>query len=814
MPLLSSIRFSFRILRKHAKLACIAVFSLAIGMAAASMGLSAYNAMLVRPPAVPNPNRLLTIYTVAPDAPFNQVSYPDYRYYRDNNRVFSGLCVMPFTINMRTIIFENRERSGLVNSVSDNYFSVLGVQPFLGNFFVSGDDDKASTSVVLSYAYWKWLGADPRIIGKTLTMMTAPLTIIGVAPRNFAGTILTDLPDLWYPLSGGPQNFPQSDNWRTDRANHNFSMIGRLKPGVTREQALAEMQGLSRQLAAAYPQTDKDHIAAVTQTSMLAPDWVPDAKLLGALVLAVVALVLFAACANVANLLLALAGARRHEILIRAALGATRARLVRQLLLDSTIISAAGGLLGFALASYGLQRLLDFKPYFPGLGVINLTLDFRPDFTVLAVMVAVVLAVGLATGLAPGLHASTPNLAGALNGEISIGGTRKGRIRNLLVVMQVAACTIVLIGVGLCLKSKHNLRNVNLGFSARNVAILMINDVHANGYSEQQGRALYGRLRDSVSQLPGVESVSLTSYVYPLGGNTPTVQVHIDGASAKSEHGESIGLGVVDDAYFSTLGIQVLAGRVFADSDTAKSPEPIVINRTMAEKYWPNQDPIGGTARMEDGNRRVTVIGVVGDTNSSDIDELPQPCMYVALAQHYSPGFSLLARTHGNPEQSMGMFYETIHKLNPEITYVPLTMEEVCDFALYVPRLTLICISAFGALAFVLAAVGLYGAVFYSVSERTREMGIRVALGAESWDLWKLVLRQTTVITAVGVCLGIAGGVGASVLARSLLYQIQPVEWFVFFGVAFAMVAMTLVTAYSAARPWMRVDPMVSVRHV
>ncbi len=461
MTLFPNVRFSLRILRKHAKLSCIAVLSLAVGMAAASIGLSTFNALLVKPPDVPEPNRLLTIYTVTPDSAFNELSYPDYIYYRDNNQVFSGLCAIPFNISMQSLSFEHNEKQGLINAVSENYFSVLGIQPFLGRWFPSGEDDHTSTSVVLSYPYWKSLGADPHIIGKSVTLNGEPRTIIGVTPRGFAGTILTDLPDLWYSISRDSHT-----DFRTDRTLHWLSLIGRMKSGVTQAQALANMQMLSRQLAEAYPETNKQRVAAVTRTSMLPPDSVSDAKFLGLLILAVVALVLFAACANVANLLLALANVRRHEILIRAALGATRARLIRQLLLDSTIISVTGGLLGFALASYGLHRLLDFKPYLPGLGTFAITLDFQPDYTVLAVMVVVILAVGFAIGLAPGLHASTPNLAAAMSGEIAIGGTRKGRIRSLLVIAQVAACTVVLIGVGLCVKSLVNLRRVNLGFSS------------------------------------------------------------------------------------------------------------------------------------------------------------------------------------------------------------------------------------------------------------------------------------------------------------------------------------------------------------
>jgi predicted permease len=806
-----NLRFSLRILRKHAKLTCIAILSLAIGMAAASVGLSTFNALLVQPPAVPEPNQLLTIYTVTPDAPFNQLSYPDYLYYRDNNQVFSGLCAMPFSITMQTLDFEHHEKNGLLNSVSENYFSVLGIQPLLGRWFALREDEKASTSVVISYPYWKSLGADPGIIGKSLTTNGSSFTIVGVAPRGFTGTILTDLPDVWFPLSH------QAGDWRADRTQHNYSLIGRMKPGVTPAQALANMQMLSTELATAYPETNKQRVAAVTKTSMLPPDSVSDAKFLGTLILAIVALVLFAACANVANLLLALASVRRHEMLIRAALGATRARLIRQLLLDSTIISFAGGLFGFALASYGLHRLLDFKPYMPGLGVIGITLDFRPDFTVLAAMFAVVLVVGLATGLAPSLHASTPNLAGALSGEIAVGGTRKGRVRNLLVVAQVAACTIVLIGVGLCLRSLLNLRKVDLGFSARNVAILTLNDLQSEGdrHTEAQGRALYASLREKVAQLPGVESIAFAD-IFPLGwsGNAGSDHVRTNGAAGDSDAGDVIGSGNVDTNYFSTLGIPILAGRVFQESDTPKSAEVIVVNHTMAEKYWPHQNPIGRTVRVQDGKRSVTVVGVVGDTKLQDVDEEPTPLFYYALSQHYQSNISLLIRTQGKPAQLTSTLADVFEKLDPQLGYRSITMEENRNFAFYIPRLVLICIGGFGVLAFLLAAAGLYGAVFYSVSERTREMGIRVALGAQQWDLWKLILRQTSTITAIGIILGIAGGIGASILARSLLYKIQSVEWLVLSGVAFVMLAMTIITAYSAARPWMRVDPMQSVRHV
>jgi macrolide transport system ATP-binding/permease protein len=810
---LPSIRFSLRILRKHAKLACIAVFSLAIGLAAASVGLSTFHALLLRPPAVVEPNRLLTVYTVTSEEPFNQVSYPDYRYYRDNNSVFSGLCAIPFNIGLQTIIFEHREKRGLINAVSDNYFSVLGVQPLLGRWFASGDDDKVTTSVVLSYGYWQWLGADPNIIGKTLKLNGVPFMIVGVAPRHFVGTILSDVPDLWHPLSATTAISHQTYDWLADRTSHSLSLIGRMKPGVTRPQALAEMQGLSRQLAVAFPDTNKNRVAALTETSMLPPDAMSSAKLMGGLLLAVVALVLLAGCANVANLLLALAGARRQEILIRAALGATRMSLIRQLIVDSLVISTSGGVLGFLFAYYGLRRLIDFKPFVPGLGVVPITLDFRPDLAVVSVMVALVFLVGLSIGLLPGLHASTPHLAAALNGETAIGGTRKGRMRSFLVVLQITACTVVLIGVGLCLKSLHNLQQVKPGYSARNIALYAIDDLQANGYSEQQGRALFARLRESVGQMPGIESISLADTM-PLSGGTSTDQVHITGVPDENAHGVTIDVGVVDSSYFSTLGIPILAGRTFAASDTAKSLEVIVVSQTMAAKYWPNQNPIGKTVHVENGNRQATVVGVVGDIQYSDIDQAPQPFMYYSLTQNYRSGIYLLVRTQGNPSPWMGTVLDKVRKSAPDLGVMSFTIQQWHEFALYVPQLAVICVGAFGLLAFVLVAVGLYGAVFYSVSERTREMGIRVALGASPRDLWKLVLRQTSAMTIIGIFLGVAGGIAASVLARSLLYQIQPMEWSVLLGAALAMFAMSILIAYSGARPWMRVDPMQSVRHV
>jgi predicted permease len=812
MALWSSMRFSLRILGKHWKLTSIAIFSLAIAMAAGAVGFSIFNTLLLRPPAVPAPEQLASVYATTPAEAFSGTNYEDYKYYRDNNRVFSDVLAFPYSVAVRPISYQGRIKSGLMNAVSDNYFSVLGVQPILGRMFRRGEDDQPSALAVLSHAYWKWLGGDANIVGKTVMVDRVPLTIIGVAPKSFVGTILSDLPDVWYPLSIDATLNHQAQDWRADRTIRNLGLIGRLKPRVTRPEALADMQMLSKQLAAAYPTTNKDRVAQLTETTMLPVDSVSSAKIISAIILAIVALVLFAACSNVANLLLALASARRHEILVRAAMGATRLRLIRELLLDSSLLAAGGGMLGFFLAWAGLRQLMQFKPYIPGIGLVPLTIDFRPDWRVATATVVLVFVAGLATGLVPGLYSCSPNLAGALSGEITVGGTRKGRIRNALVASQVATCTVVLTGVGLCFQSMSNLRHVDLGFSARNIAILTL-DLQSNGYSEERGRNMYAKMRQAASEIYGVESTSLASDL-PLSGNGGhEEQVRVDGSTATSQQAATIASVAVDENYFSTLGIPVLAGRVFTPEDTAKASAVIVINHLMAEKYWPGQNPIGRTARIENGNQVVTVVGVVADGKYIDIDELARPFLYFDLNQRYQAVVILMARTPGNPHQWLTPMSNALQKLDSQLFFQTLTMDDWKDFTLYTSRVTLVCTSAFGGLAFILAAVGLYGAVFYSVSERKKELGIRVALGAAPRDLWRMILRQTTVVTATGVCLGILGGVLAGTFVGSQLYGIHPVEWSVFLAVGLTMGVMTVLTAYFAARPWIEAEPMESVRH-
>ena len=376
--------------------------------------------------------------------------------------------------------------------------------------------------------------------------------------------------------------------------------------------------------------------------------------------------------------------------------------------------------------------------------------------------------------------------------------------------VQVAVCTLVFIGVGLCLRSLNNLQHVNLGFATRNIAILTAG---SQSVSEDQGRQLYVKMRETASQIYGVESVSLAGDI-PVSQNEGSVeQIRVGDSSTPAAGAESVAFVTVDENYFSTLGIPLLTGRVFTSADARKAPEVTIVNHLMAEKYWPGQNPIGKTVQIENGHRVATVVGVVADGKYVDIDEPPRPFMYFDLHQHYQSAVYLLARTKGAPRPWLTRLSEALQKAAPGLFFLTLTMDDWLDFALFVPRITLFCIAGFGGLAFMLATVGLYGAVFYSVSERKKELGIRAALGARPRDLRNMVLGQTGVVATTGVSLGILGGVIASALVRSFLYGIRPVEWTVFAAVALIMGFMTVLTAYSAARPWLHTDPMESVRH-
>ena len=789
---------SVRILRRHWKMAAISAFSLSIAMALGIIGLSVSNTFLIAPPAAPAPGRLVMIYARSDREAIGGISNPDYEYYRKNNHVFTDIATAPNSIGvLGDFGFQNGVVSLITRPVSENYFAVLGIRPFLGRLFSPGDDENAAKIAVMTYSCWKRLGSDPNILGKAL----AGNRIIGVTPKNFTGTFYGFDGDLFTTLGPSAKN-----PWRTQRTARQLSLIARLKPGITRRQAQAEMTVLAGQLASAYPKEDKDRGAVITRATLLSPDGIPTAEWMTAILMALVLVVLLIACANVANLLLAIAVGRRQEAAIKLALGAQRGRLIREFLLESAIICSAGSALGYLIAAAAIARFSSFTVAVPGAGTPSFGLHLRIDAIVVAFALLLMLIASLATGLAPALYASSPGIAQILSGEIVVGGTRKTARRNALVIVQVAVCTLALVGMGLCQRNLYNLRRADLGFPARN---LVANTVYvaSEGYDETRGKELYGTLRRTVSALPGIESVALAWGLPLLSASQVPVQLP---GGAKTL---SIAHTVVDTDYFSTLGMKLLAGRAFNTVDRENSPPVAIINQKMAEMFWPGQDPVGRPIMAGEPAQKVLVVGVAHNSKYIDLDEPLQPFMYYALSQHYGGAITVIARTKGDPRLWIQPLGRALRGLGLKFLIQPLTLENWMTLELLPQRVAAGCVAILSGLGLLLAVIGLFGAISYSVSERRKELGIRVALGALPWQLLKMVLRQTMFIAGAGVAIGILLGVCATVLLRSQLYGIGSVEWSVLLPVGATMLALSVLVTSFSARPWIVIDPMEAVRH-
>lgn len=785
---------SVRALGRHWKLTGIAAFSLAIAMALGIVGLSVSNTLLILPPPTPAPDRLVMIYSRSDTAGIEEFSFPDYQYYGQNNHVFTGIAAAPNSISANADFnFGGRVVSVITRPVTDNYFNVLALRPFLGRLFAPGDDDGKTHLAVMTYSCWKRLGSDPHMVGKTI----AGNRIIGVTPPSFAGGFWGLEGDLFTTLGTYP---------RTDRTAHHLPLIARLKPGITRQAAQAEMTALAGQLASAYPKEDKGRTAIVTRATLLPPDSLPTARLMSGILMGFVLLVLLIACANVANLLLAIAVGRRQEAAIKLALGAPRKRLIREFLVGSTLLCIVGGSLGFLIAAAAIARFSRFTVVFPTLGPFSFGLHLQLDATVIGFGLLLLLVASLASGLAPALYASSPGLAHILSGEIVLGGTRKNARRNTLVIVQVAVCTLVLVGMGLCQRNLYNLRHTELGFSARN---LVGNTVYlaGEGYDETRGKQLYVGLHQTISAVPGVEAVTL-SLGLPLLG---TSQLPVELPSGVKTI--PIGHTVVDSDYFSTLGIRILAGRVFTSADRNNTAPVAVVNHKMAEMFWPGQNPVGKVIRADEPLHAITVVGVVADGKYVDLDEPPKPFLYYPLSQHYQGAITVIARTKGDPRLWIQPVARALRGLGLHVLIQPVTLENWMTLDLLGQRVVAGCVAVLSALAVLLAVLGLLGAISYAVSERKKELGIRVALGAVPRQLLQMVLRQTLTVAGVGIAIGVLLGVAVTVIFQSQFYGISRVEWSVLLPVTAAMLVLSLLVASLSARPWITVDPMESVRH-
>jgi len=810
--LVQDIRFGLRSLRKSPGFTAVAVLSLALGIGANTTIFSYVNALLLRPPSVvAAPNKLCALWNRLPDGQYLQFSYPDYVYYRDHSQAFSGL--VAYSSDPERVSWRSGGETELIMGqlVSGNFFSVLGVQPILGRAFLPEEDQVPLRNpvVVLNHKFWQQrLGSDRRVIGRTLTLNGSSFSVVGVAPAHFSGIEALSEPDFWTPIMMQRQISPGMD-LLTNRTGYWLFVTGRPKPGIAPQQAQADLSVLEKQLAQAFPKSNKGWDAAVLPLVGIPPEFNGFAAPITALLMTVVGLVLLIACANIANLLLARASRRTREMAIRAALGAGRGRIIRQILTESALLSLAAGAVALGLSALAGPLLLELKPPMLSFLSIQLPLDWR----VLAFTLLVSLLAGFAFGVAPALRSSKVDVVSRLKDEAT-GSPGKSRLRNALVTGQVAVCTVLLIGAGLCLRSLASAGSVDPGFRVNNRLVVTL-DLDILGYSENRGRAFYDQLVDKVKGLPGVQSASVANHL-PLGFENMATAVAIEGYQPPPGlPGVLVGFVGVGPGYFHTLGIPLLRGREFSRRDNEISPGVAVINEAMARRYWAGQNPVGKQINLAFGKQqRLEIAGVVATGKYRSLQEESQPFMFRPFSQVYEAQGVLVVQTSGDPKPMLATVERAIHSLDPNLPVMDAeTLAQYMSIPLFVPRFIGTLLGAFGLLALLLAAVGLSGVVAYYVGLRTREIGVHLALGAERRDVLKLVVKQGMRLSLAGVLIGLAAALAVSRLLSGLLFGIHPTDPITYIGVALVLTTTMLLACYLPARRATKVDPMVALRY-
>jgi predicted permease len=817
--LLQDLRYGFRMLWKSPGFTGIAVLTLALGIGINSAIFSGVSAFILRPMPVERASELVRPFEVSrSDGEYNDFSYPDYQDYRDQTDVFEGL--LAHTLVQAALSEKDQNDIIYGELVSGNYFDVLRVKPHLGRGFLP-DEDKTPGShpvVVLGYNLWqRRFSSDPNLVGKVVTLNGLQYTVVGVTPESFKGTKFALSMDFWVPAMMQAQ-IDQSGFYLDRRNAHNFDVIGRLKPGVTLSQAGAAMTTVAARLSEAYPNVRSKNISAIVlpETSGRFEESSGKVMLSAGLAMMAVGLILLIACANVANLLLARSLARRREIGIRLALGASRFRLIRQLLTESVMLSVIGGALGMLLAYWATDLMWSFVPALP----YNFEPElFSPDTRVLAFTVLLSLATGIIFGLAPALQASNPDVLPVLKGETPVAktGARRFTLRNLLVVSQVALSLVVLVCAGLFVKSARNAQSIDPGFKTDNVLILSVNP-GLLGYTEAQGNAFYRQLVERVETLPGVQSASVATLL-PLGDSSHGAGPVVPEGQPLPPPGEDGGYvlnNTIGPKHFSTLQIPLVAGRDFDERDTAEATRVIIINETLARRLWPNGNPIGKriTVGRRENRPLWEVIGVARDGKYRTLGESPKSYMYFHLPQDYTTGMTLLIRTANDPKSLTPAVREVVRSLDERLPlYGVMTLQEHMGYALMWVRMGAKLSTTFGLLALLLAATGLYSLMAYSVGQRTKEIGIRMALGAQRRDVLKLVAGQGMMLALAGILVGIPLAFILTRVMSGLLYGVGAGDPLIFIIVPLLLGSVALLACYFPARRATRVDPMIALRY-
>ena len=815
--LLQDIQYGLRSLLKTPGFTAIALIVLALGIGANTAIFTVVNAVLLRPLPYPDSDRLTMLWETNPRFKIGidavPVTHGNFMDWREQNTVFEHVSAMGVGRWNLTGSGEPERISGA--SVSANFFKLMGTEPALGRGFRDDEETPgAAKVVVISNVLWQQrFASDRNVIGTSMTLDGEPYTIIGVAPEGFNFPRSKELPyfvgvgtrtDLWRPMTLG------DDFVKKSRANHQLCVMAKLKEGVTRARAQSEMTAIADRLERSYPDGNQGIGVKVVPLNEQVVGNVRPALLI---LQGAVALVLLIACANVANLMLSRSAARRKEIAIRTALGATRAHIVRQLLTEATLLAMAAAVIGTLLSFWGVGAMLSLSR-----NTLARAYEISVDARVLGFTVGIAMLTSVLFGLIPALQSSRVNLGEALKeGSRGLAGGRvSNRIRSVLVVSEVALSLVLLIGSGLMIKSLAGLLKVDPGFKADQTVTMNIALIGSKYPGAARQISFFQEVTHRVGSLPGVQSVGLISSA-PLSGGVYAGGFSIEGRAATSETDDFVAdRRMISAEYFNALAIPLLKGRAFTERDDPTSPGVVVVSESWARRFLPNEDPI--EKRIKLGGRDSTrpwlsIVGVAGDVRDTAIESEARPCVYIPYPQFPSSGMTLVVRTAVDPTQLIPAIRDEVWAVDKDqpVTDVKTMGEYVAD-SVSPRRSNAMLLTFFAAVALVLAAVGIYGVIAYSVSQRTQEIGIRLALGARRSDIIRLVVGNGLVLVLTGIVIGLAGAMALTRVLTSLLYGVSATDPVIFAGVSLGLVAVTLLASYIPARRAARVDPMIALR--
>jgi predicted permease len=818
------IRYATRMLTKNPGFSFVAILSLALGIGANTTIFTVVNAILLNPLPVKDVARVMELDTVdsktrvtAANVEKLGMSYPNFQDYARQTQLFSAMTGLVGPLPL-TWSGGAEPRQLQAQMVSASYFDLLGVRPSAGRFFLPDEDTKpgGNNVAVLSYSLWtNKFGASPNAIGQILTLNATPYTVIGVAPRGFKGTFtFNNAEEIWVPISMYPQVLAGffKDNFNDRRFLAMAAAYGRLRDGVSMAAAEASLKTVAAGLESAFPKENAGRSVALTPLAEAAVGVNNRSQitLAGGLMMGIVGLVLLIACVNLANLLLAQAAGREKEIGVRAAMGASRGRVIQQLLTESIVLAFLSALVGMAIAYGGRTLLWSFRPPF----IANSDIDLGFDSRVLLFTLSVALLSAVLIGLVPALKAARPNLIEVLKvgGRGNTVGWASSPFRSMLVVTEIALALVALVGAGLFIRSMENAQRIDPGFESSRLFLFNF-DLGALHYDEGRGQQFFRAAIERAQSAPGVESATITDAPPLIGGFARTI--FPEGQDEASGYrGTLTGINDIAPNFFETLRIPLVGGREFTDNDRATTKPVAIASEAMAKHFWPNENAVGKRFHFFGDPTLREIVGVVRNTVVGNIGEEPQPLAYLPLAQNYSPFATMAVRTTGRPEGVISGVRSQVQSLDSNLALTNVqTIGELIGQGLWAPRMGAALLAVFGGLALILAIIGVYGVLSYSVNQQTREIGIRMAMGAQTGRVLGLVVGQGMRLAAAGLILGLIVAFAAMRIMTSLLFGVSAHDPLTFVGVSLVLAAAAVLACYLPARRATKVDPIIALRY-